>query len=87
MIEHIPEPDDAAVLRQLWQVLRPGGRLLISVPCAAEAFEEYLNFNEYAVLKSEEDGYVFGQRFYDEALLESNIFQDYRVPSANQNIR
>lgn len=80
VIEHIPEPDDVAILRQLWQVLRPGGRLLVSVPCAVEAFEEYLNFNEYGVLKSEEDGYVFGQRFYDEALLESRIFQTIGSP-------
>ncbi len=75
VIEHIPEPEDVSVLRELWQALRPGGRLLLSVPCAAEAFEEYLNFNEYGVLKTGEDGYVFGQRFYDEALLESHILQ------------
>ena len=61
--------------RPIGRVLGPSGRLVPSVPCAAEAFEEYLNINEYGVLKSGEDGYVFGQRFYDEGLLESRILQ------------
>lgn len=81
VIEHIPQPEDVSVLKQLWQSLRPGGRLLLSVPCAAEAFEEYLNFNEYGVLKSGEDGYVFGQRFYDEELLESRVLRILGPPA------
>jgi len=64
-----------AALKQVWELLRPGGRLLISVPCAAEALEEYVDFNEYGVLNTDNEGYVFGQRFYDEELLESRIFR------------
>lgn len=74
VIEHIPEPDDLAALKQMWRFLRPGGRLLLSVPCAAEAFEEYLDFNEYGILRTDSGGYVFGQRFYDEELLQTRIF-------------
>ncbi len=75
VIEHIPEPDDLIAVKNIWQLLQPGGRLFISVPCAAEAFEEYLNFNEYGILETGTDGYCYGQRFYDEELLQSRIFQ------------
>lgn len=81
VIEHIPEPHDLSALEQIWQFLRPGGHLFISVPCAAEAFEEYLNFNEYGVLRTENDGFVFGQRFYDEDLLQSRIFRILGQPN------
>jgi len=81
VIEHIPEPDDLAALKQIWKFLRPGGRLLLSVPCAAEAFEEYLDFNEYGVLATDKGGYVFGQRFYDEEQLQSRIFRILGQPS------
>jgi SAM-dependent methyltransferase len=74
VIEHIPVPDDLTALSEIWRRLRPGGRLYLSVPCAAVSFEEYLDFNEYGILKSDEGGFVFGQRFYDEELLASRVF-------------
>jgi hypothetical protein len=43
--------------------------------CASEVFEEYLNINEYGILETGKDGFVYGQRFYDENLVESLIFQ------------
>jgi SAM-dependent methyltransferase len=81
VIEHIPEPDDLIALKQIWQFLRPGGRLFLSVPCAAEPFEEYVDFNEYRVLRTDNEGWVFGQRFYDEELLQSRIFRILGQPS------
>jgi predicted SAM-dependent methyltransferase len=81
VIEHIPQPDDISAVKKIWQLLRPGGRLFVSVPCAAEAFEEYMNFNEYGILKTGEDGYVFAQRFYDEELLQSCFFQIFGQPA------
>lgn len=74
VIEHIPGEGDKAAVAKLWQMLRPGGSLILSVPCAREAFEEYIDFNEYGLLTPGEDGYTFGQRFYDEILLEKRIF-------------
>jgi SAM-dependent methyltransferase len=74
VIEHIPEPDDIAATKQIWQLLRPGGRLLISVPCSAEAFEQYVDFNEYGILETGDDGYVYAQRFYDEEMLQTSFF-------------
>lgn len=73
VIEHIPE--DSAALEKLWDLLKPNGRLFISVPCAARAIEEYIDYDEYGVLEADNAGYVFGQRLYDESLLESRIFR------------
>jgi len=74
VIEHIPGEGDREAVKRIWELLRPGGRLLLSVPCAKEAFEEYLDFNEYELLTADDENFVFGQRFYDQGLLEERIF-------------
>lgn len=73
VVEHIPREDVA--LEALWNLLKPGGRLLLTVPCAAEALEEFMDFDEYGLLEKDDEGYVFGQRFYDEDLLREKIFR------------
>ena len=73
VIEHIP--DDIKAIRTMWSLLRPGGRLLISVPCAAIAKEEYINRNDYKLIDQDENGFVFWQRYYSEELLRQHIFE------------
>lgn len=73
VLEHIPGQSDHLAVKKIWKMLKPGGRLLVTVPCCNEAFEEYYNINQYGLLHTEEDMY-FGQRFYDEALLEERFF-------------
>lgn len=72
VIEHIP--DDKRAIQKMWDLLKPGGRLLISVPCAAKASEEYINLNTYELLEADENGFVFWQRYYDEELIRQRIF-------------
>lgn len=72
VVEHIP--DDTAAIRKMWDLLRPGGLLLVTVPCAAMASEEYINVDEYELLEADERGFVFWQRYYDEELLDQRIF-------------
>ena len=74
-IEHIPGDGDIFALEKMWRLLRPCGKLFISVPCAREAFEEYIDYNEYGLLESDECSYVFGQRFYNERLLEDRFWK------------
>jgi len=73
VLEHIPTQAATEALRSLWSLVKPGGSLLLSVPCAAVGFEEYIDFNEYGLLETEASGFVFGQRFYDQELLDSDI--------------
>jgi SAM-dependent methyltransferase len=72
VIEHIPNDRDA--VRSMWRMLRPGGRLLITVPCAAQASEEYMNLDEYGLFAKDESGFVYWQRYYDETLIRQRIF-------------
>jgi SAM-dependent methyltransferase len=72
VVEHIPQ--DTQAIQKMWAMLKRGGRLLLSVPCAAEASEEYINQNEYGLLKPDKSGFVFWQRFYDTMLLQERIF-------------
>lgn len=58
-VEHIPEDGDMSAVKKMWNLLSPNGRLLISVPCASEAFEEYTDYNEYGLLTPDENSYVF----------------------------
>lgn len=71
VLEHIP--DDAAAIRQMWDVLRPGGTLVVTVPCAREACEEYTDLDEYRLFEGK-DGMVFWQRYYDEAVLAERLW-------------
>lgn len=72
VVEHIPE--DHRAINKMWELLRPGGKLLLSVPCAAEAEEQHINVNPYQLLTPDPDGYVFLQYVYDETLLRERIF-------------
>lgn len=72
VIEHIP--DDKGAIVKMWNLLKPGGVLLISVPCSANASEEYTNLNDYELMKTDENGFVFWQRYYDETLIQQRIF-------------
>lgn len=81
VLEHIPSEHAVAALATLWGLLKPGGRLLLSVPCAREGFEEYIDFNEYGLLRPDDDEFVFGQRFYDEPMLADQILAITGTPS------
>ena len=69
VLEHIV--DDLAALRAMWDRVAPGGRMLLSVPCAARGLEEFTNVDEYGLLDADEAGFVFWQRYYDEERLQA----------------
>jgi SAM-dependent methyltransferase len=71
VLEHIPQ--DVQAMQKMWELLKPGGRLLLTLPCAAEASEQYIDQDAYGVLEPDE-GFFFFQRLYDQYLLEERIF-------------
>ena len=79
VIEHIPEDTDA--LQTMWRMVKPGGRLLLTAPCAAEGSEQYVDRSEYGILEPDGDGYTFWQRFYDEEMLRNRVFSVTGPPS------
>lgn len=72
VLEHIP--DDVGAVAAMWRLLRPGGRLILTVPCARHACEEYTDFDEYGLIDKTADGFVFWQRYYSEAALTQRIW-------------
>lgn len=79
VLEHIV--NDADALHDMWARVAPGGRLLLSVPCAAVPVEEYTNVDEYGLLEKDNKGFVFWQRYYDEAGL-MKLFEITGVPAS-----
>jgi predicted SAM-dependent methyltransferase len=79
VLEHIPESNFA--IRKMWDLLRPGGKLIITLPCMAEATEQYISESEYGLLQRGQDGYTFWQLYYDQTLLEQKIFSIIGSPS------
>lgn len=71
VLEHIPADSDA--VRQMWSLLKPGGRLALTLPCMQAALEQYISHDLYGVLEPGSDGYTFWQRYYDEAMINDNI--------------
>lgn len=74
VIEHIPADGDTLAVKKMWSLLKPGGRLFLSVPCAKEAFIEYMDFHEYGLLREDSNGFFFGQQFFDVPLLQKRIY-------------
>ena len=72
VVEHIPH--DSEAIQQMWDLLKPKGRLLLTLPCAARTVEQYSDRNEYGLLTPDERGRFFFQRLYDQQLLEERIF-------------
>jgi len=89
VLEHIPQ--DAAAVQAMWSLLRPGGKLILTLPCMAAPMEQYISHNQYGVLAPGDDGYTFWQRFYDRPRLESTIFrvtgQPARVAIYGEKVR
>ena len=78
VVEHIE--DDKKAIQKMWDLLKPGGVLMISVPCAAKASEEYTNLNDYELIEADENGFVFWQRYYDEELIKKRIYSVTGIP-------
>lgn len=72
VIEHIPDCQNA--IHTLWALLKPGGTLLLSVPCAAVAEEEYINVDFYGLQQPDGHGFFFHQYKFDQTLLEEKIY-------------
>lgn len=72
VLEHIP--DDKAAVETIWSLLRPGGRLILTLPCMSQPLEQFISHNPYGVLSPGDEGYTFWQRYYDNERLASIIF-------------
>lgn len=79
VLEHIPE--DQAAVRTMWSLLKPGGKLILTLPCMSAAMEQYISHNPYGVLDPGDNGYTFWQRYYDGERLQSRVFSVTGLPA------
>jgi SAM-dependent methyltransferase len=70
VLEHIPEPGDEEALRELAWRVRPGGRIVLTMPYADTAREDWVDAPKYVDHGPGEEGRHFFQRWYDDAGIE-----------------
>jgi len=68
VLEHIPEPGDEQALGELARVTKPGGRVVVTLPHAAEYREDWRDAPVYAEQAAGERH--FFQRWYDAGRVE-----------------
>ena len=74
VIEHVAgEYDDRQAVRWMYDALKPGGRLLLTVPADKTFWTEYRAEKLYGTQPQAGDGRYFFQRFYDEAAVRDRI--------------
>lgn len=71
VLEHIEEPGDAEALRELVRVVKPGGRVLVTLPHAEEYREDWRDAPVYA--NEAGGGLSFFQRWYDPARVDALV--------------
>jgi SAM-dependent methyltransferase len=71
VLEHIEEPGDAEALRELARVVRPGGRVLVTLPHALTYREDWRDAPVYANEPGGERS--FFQRWYDPARVDALV--------------
>jgi len=71
VLEHIEEPGDVKALGELSRVVRPGGRVLVTLPHATAYREDWRDASVYA--NDPGSGRAFFQRWYDPARVEALV--------------
>lgn len=79
VVEHIPPPGDSDAVRKMFELLKPGGKLILTVPYVSSCKDEFRPHSEYGIqfLPRNEKGEVFFQRWYDRVTLNALIAQSY----------
>lgn len=78
VIEHINGSGDSEAIAEMWRVLKPGGRLILTFPVAKKFAVEYTSDNTYNLNVDSKDDKYFFQRIYDEQNIESRLLNHIR---------
>jgi SAM-dependent methyltransferase len=71
VLEHIEEPGDTEALRELARVVKPGGRVLVTLPHALDYREDWRDAPVYA--NEPAGGRSFFQRWYDPPRIDALV--------------
>lgn len=73
VLEHIPDDGDAAAMREIGRVLRPGGRAFVTVPYALRGYSETFVRHDVYERRHNGSGPLFYQRRYDDDALQRRL--------------
>jgi SAM-dependent methyltransferase len=73
VIEHVHNEDDSTVIKELWRVLKPGGKLILTFPVKSVYEEEFRDDDIYTLGAEKEEGGYFFQRLYDEENINKRL--------------
>lgn len=75
VIEHIPGNGDSLAIGEMWRVLKPGGKLVLTFPCAREYAEEFRDHDVYEQGAPQDGLKYFFQRIYNADAINTRILQ------------
>ncbi len=84
VIEHVNGDGDSLVMQEMWRVLKPGGRLVLTFPVSKKFEIEYTQNNIYNLAVDKKENNYFFQRIYDEENIQRrllNFVDQYKVIS------
>jgi SAM-dependent methyltransferase len=73
VVEHIRDDGDLSAMETMWRALRPGGRLIVTVPVDRRGWDEYRDVDTYGLGTPEAGGRYFFQRWYDADAIERRL--------------
>ncbi len=83
VVEHIAGAyDERTALAQLWPAVKPGGRLILTVPADRTFRTESREQNLYGTAAPDAEGAFFFQRFYDENAVRERLIEPVGVEPA-----
>ena len=86
VIEHIDGTGDIKAIQEMWRVLKPGGKLIITTNVMRKGRTEYRHQDQYELGLKTHRGKYFFQRIYSEEQLYKNIIKPLGMSPMNIEI-
>lgn len=75
VIEHIPGDGDTFAIGEMWRVLKPGGNLVLTFPCAREYADEFRDQDVYEQGAPQNGQKYFFQRIYNADAINTRLLK------------
>lgn len=85
VIEHIESDGDTKAVKEMWRVLKPGGKLILTTHIARHPRVEYRDHDQYNLSSKKRKKYFF-QRIYDENSWQKRILSHIPISPTLQRI-
>jgi len=84
VIEHIKGSGDIDAIKEMWRVLKPGGKLILTTHIAKQKRVEYRTTDQYNLTRVKRKKYFF-QRVYDEESFQERILS--QIPTQAYSVK